>query len=609
MDQSHSTNEATPRKRRRAKVACEPCRLRKRKCDSRQPCNTCVEFEYECYYAPSKSKAKSSSGVAQQQESQLAGSPVSSEPAPLAGTAATAPTGGNDNHDSHETAKEKAYGGSSAANARTHMQSLEANSGAAFVRRLGLKIDPYNAPQLHLFAWNAGERLAGCAPGTARRVTTILPQAQMRSLALVFFEKVAIGYGFIDRDVFFERLGERWQTPAMPDSYDCVLCGVAALGLHFSQRVPPVYEPDLVETAKTLLEQGSLVTPPSINIVTGWVLRVAYLRMTSLPHAAWLASCSLMHVAESANIHLEAPSHTVFDGSSEVIDLDIRRRLWGMAQHLNIWASFDLGRTKITLPGASTKPVSPKAGDYTSQLLGFIPLTEPLHPNKSRSVEELEADMKRVLDDVLEAPPVVMAQVNLMLCIFRRLRAEKSNMINMRMERILELAMKGLRAAENMVASNSPWHHSANVPFQVVCLLLAIDSRASLALLPDAMNVLQEVTNSWNSAVMREAYNTAYLFILLHQRRKEEDAKTLRNVLGMHSTAPAATTADDSMMQFGGVGDFQQPATDSVEFSWLEDLISDMPSLREFDLEQFLVQDAMQQQDLGMDSSGNYTLL
>lgn len=202
-----------------------------------------------------------------------------------------------------------------------------------------------------------------------------------------------------------------------------------------------------------------------------------------------------------------------------------------------------------------------------------------------------------------------MAQVNLMLCIFRRLRAQKSNMLNLQADRILALVVKGLRAARQMVADSSPWHHVANVPFQAICLLLAIDSRASLALLGDAMSTLELVANTWNNAMMREAYNTAYLLILLHQRRKEEDAKALRDVLNIHSAAPAITLNTSS--QITGVGSpkqnngYQQqqqaattmPATDSAEFLWLEDLIADMPSLREFDLEQFLVQDAMQPQD------------
>lgn len=607
-----ATNIAsTPRKRRRTKLACDPCRSRKRKCDGHLPCETCVQFEYDCYYATTGSKRASIRGLSSEQDhthSHISTISPASDHGPT-------PTS-NKSHLHDTTPTNRLVSPAISNNANSQMESLEANSGAAFVRRLGLKMDPYNAPRLHLFAWNAGDRLAGCPLGTRKPVTSILTKAEMRNLALIYFEKVAIAYGFIDRDVFFQRLEERWGTTTPTtfgdETYDPVFCGVAALGLLFSQKFPALFEPDLVETARALLEQHSLSTPPSINTVTGWVLRVAYLRMTSQPHTTWLASCSLMHVSEAARIHLESPSRTVFEGSSEYenINLDIRRRLWGMAQHLNIWASFDLGRTKITLSGASTKPVAPKPEDHTSQLLGLIPLTEPLDPTKTRSVEDLEADLNRVLDENRERPPVIMAQVNLMLCIFRRLRAQKSNMLNLQADRILALVVKGLRAARQMVVDSSPWHHVANVPFQAICLLLAIDSRASLALLCDAMSTLQLVANTWNNAMMREAYNTAYLLMLLHQRRKEEDAKALRDVLSVHSTAPAMTV-DSSSQQFANLGTsiqsngYQQPqqgpttmtAADSAEFLWLEDLIADMPSLREFDLEQFLVQDAIQPQE------------
>lgn len=35
-------------KRKRAKQACEPCRLRKRRCDGALPCNMCMQFDYKC---------------------------------------------------------------------------------------------------------------------------------------------------------------------------------------------------------------------------------------------------------------------------------------------------------------------------------------------------------------------------------------------------------------------------------------------------------------------------------------------------------------------------------------------------------------------------------
>lgn len=634
MDTPSSPHEGSgvamaPRKRRRAKIACEPCRERKRKCNARLPCETCLQYEYDCYYdVPKKGKK------AKFAPSSNSNIPVHTSPLSDGGTAEST-TANIDNRPLHNTAhryeeKQSEFSPANNSNINTktnsHLESLEANSGAAFVRRLGLKIDPFHAPRLHLFAWNTGDRLAGCPPGTARSVTSMLTKAEMRNLASVYFQNIADAYGFIDRESFFQRLEDRWENPTASknNTYDPVLCGVAAFGFHFGQKFPAIVEPDLVETARTLLEQHSRSTPCSMDTVTGWVVLVAYLRMSSLPHTTWLASCSMMHVAEAANLHLESPSNTIFERPSEEIDVDIRRRLWGMAQHLHIWASFDLGRTKITIPGASTKPVTPKPGDITSELLALIPLTDQLDPNKTRSVEDLEADMTRVLAEEREDPRVVVAQVNLMLCIFRRLRAQNSNVLNLRMDHILALVMKGVRAVQQLINATSPWQHVANIPFQVICLLLAIDTRASLSLLGDAMCTLQRAASTWDTPVMREAYNTAYLLIFLHQRRKEEDARALRDVLGTHSAAPAMTTESASTSAYaisnntygshknnnndGFQSQQQQPTstamtatmpTDSAEFLWLEDLISDMPSLREFDLEQFLVQEASELPDLG----------
>ncbi|KAF7622709.1 hypothetical protein F9C07_2286782 [Aspergillus flavus] len=55
VDLEQSSPSSTPgllRKRRRAKVACESCRTRKRKCDGQEPCGTCVQLEYDCHYCP-----------------------------------------------------------------------------------------------------------------------------------------------------------------------------------------------------------------------------------------------------------------------------------------------------------------------------------------------------------------------------------------------------------------------------------------------------------------------------------------------------------------------------------------------------------------------------
>jgi hypothetical protein len=175
-----------------------------------------------------------------------------------------------------------------------------------------------------------------------------------------------------------------------------------------------------------------------------------------------------------------------------------------------------------------------------------------------------------------------------------------------------------------MVASTCAWHQVANVPFQVVCTLLAIDSRAALALLPDAMATLREVLAAYDTAVMREAYSTAYLLIALHQRRKEDDTRALGEVLRANAAAAVSVPVPVSGSGPGPVVEVQKAEGDArvagsglnevlantqtavptqaraqdvlgpvsdAELSWLGDLMIDMPSLQNFDLDQFLMTD------------------
>ncbi|KAJ5619056.1 hypothetical protein N7510_003040 [Penicillium lagena] len=200
-----------------------------------------------------------------------------------------------------------------------------------------------------------------------------------------------------------------------------------------------------------------------------------------------------------------------------------------------------------------------------------------------------------------------------MLCIYRRLRALNAHALlsGQLLDRVLALARRALHAARGMVASNCPWHQVANVPFQIVCTLLAIDNRAALDLLPDAMRTLREVLAAYDTPVMREAYSTAYLLIAMHQRRKEDDTHALAEVLRVNAAAAAApptattgnTTADQDvscepaaqpqpqlLQQPPQISEPNGPVSDA-ELSWLGDLVIDMPSLQNFDLDQFLMTD------------------
>lgn len=520
-------------------------------------------------------------------------------------------------------------------------QSLEANSGAAFVRKLGLRIDPARAPRLHLFAWNVGERRlspalssSSATPSAPVPITTIISLEEMRRLTAIYFEKVDPCYAFLDRKTVLARIAHRWSastgsgTERTERPYDSVLCGIAAFGFLFSRREILPTERRLADNARMLLDETVLCAQsPSVDTVAAWVLRTAYLRMTASPHAAWMASCTLMHLVEAAGLHLDAsdPETTglLASSSSETgqppdgadipnepasSDPDTRRRLFGMARHLNTWISFDLGRSRVVLHGTASQAAPLRSGPpplsttptSRADLFHVLPLSESLDPMgpAPQDLPELETALTSVLDLVYTEPSLILVQCNLMLCIYRRVRALNAHapLSGRLLDRILALASRGLRAARGMVASTCPWHQVANVPFQVVCILLAIDNRAALDLLPDAMQTLREVLAAYDTSVMREAYSTAYLLIALHQRRKEDDTRALAEVLCANAAAMVSEPEGPKETRVLGnesapqVQESTAPVSD-VELSWLGDLMIDMPSLQNFDLDQFLMTD------------------
>ncbi|KAI9642662.1 hypothetical protein NHQ30_008393 [Ciborinia camelliae] len=526
-----------PLKRKRARIACESCRDRKRKCDGGQPCDSFLRFEYDCQY---KSSYSGTPKKAKYDTDSL------SEPAP--------------------------------AHVESLPPSLEANSGATFARQLALKIDPQNAPRLHLFSWNVGERssTAGSEKSGTLSIEDIFSLAIVDELSSFYFEKVDICYNFIDRVKFFQRWQVRKLVMNEKKPFDAVVFGVTALGSLFSNRTAPLLELQLVESARSILHDCS-GDIPSTEIITAQLLRVIYLRMTASPHVSWMASCTLMHMIEAAGLHLPSTVDNDFPQPAEDRNSELRWRLFGISQHLNTWISFDLGRSRVILQGGvpSVLPYL-KQKDSTKELLSLLPLSEALDPSNQQNASNLESAFLQVLNSIHVQPPSVMAQTNLMLCIYRRLRALNWTISPDLLDRALKLMSKGLRCAREMVATSCPWHHMANVPFQIICTLLAIDNRSSLSKLGDAMKTLGEVAAAYDTSVMREAYKTARLLVLIYQKRKEDDAKLLGDII----QADPLPSIDPTTLEKTNA----QPLQDiSYGDPWLESLMVDIPDLEDIE--------------------------
>ncbi|KAI1385547.1 uncharacterized protein F4822DRAFT_347081 [Hypoxylon trugodes] len=549
-------------KRKRAHLACKPCRERKRKCDGRHPCITCTEWGYDCYYETSTRR----------RTPRATGQATTASPArPLSEQLSNLPA---------STTESEHYGLN---------RDMEANSGAAFVRKLGLRIDPTNAPRLSLFAWNLGSRQLSTplnAGSTALPIVEITSLEHMKSLAQVYFDKVDPCYGFINRPQFFERLDIRWNSSETPNLYDSILAGVAAIGCLFSQRNVTVTEVHLVRSAYASLDNHQLLGPPSIDLLIGWTLRSIYLRITDSPHSTWIASSTLMHLVEASGLHSESPASVLLPSAQ--CDPDTRRRLVGVARHINTWTSFDLGLSLVSFQKDEMPlPPSSKPGDYTDEILGLLPIAVSLHPGRLKDETDLTSTLFKVLSRTHTEPPSVMAQCNTVLCIIRRIHTQNLDMSSGRTDQVLDLFKKGLSCARSLVASCSPWHQAANVPFQIVCVLLVMDTRSSLSMLPEAMQTLSLITSTYDTETMREAYGTACLLVLLHQQRRKSDIAIFGEALNVHQQERNPIVALPP-----------PPNYSSQDSSWLEALVADFPGLERVDLDQFL----------NMDMTGNALL-
>lgn len=557
---SHPSLPATSpsrRRRLRPRKACEPCRDRKRKCDGNYPCSTCVRLEYDCYFASVRRRAE-------------VGNVFRRAPASTFSDRAARP-GINEDDDSEPKV------------ADDQLTTLEANSPAAFVRKLALALDPANAPRLHLFAWNLflGGRTSNRQP-CVLSVVEILSHSNMESLASIYLAKVDPCYGFIDRKKLQQMMSSRWTPNSAGGPYDAVLCGVAALGLLFSRIRVENAEIDLVETAKHILERSNDARP-SIDIVSGWVLRVAYLRITASPHIAWMASCAMMHALEASGIHFPQSAQSIAELPQHNEAPELCGRVFGIARHLNIWISYDLGRSRIVLPQAQSGMPSARPGDYTTELLNLLPVSELLGPDKSPSASDLKAALRNVLAGEHTEPPSVMAQCNLSLLLMRRLRGLDFLISGAILDDVLRLISRALQAVETLLITGNPWHHVANVPFQIVCILLSIDTPPTLAHLGDAVKTLNNVAQTYETEATREALNTACLLIHLHQKRKSTDAASLAEVLRTYWSLPSFGIQDG-----GGSYPNWNEWEGVNNASWLDDLMTDLPNLQDFDVNQLL---------------------
>ncbi|KAL3470430.1 hypothetical protein BJX99DRAFT_264237 [Aspergillus californicus] len=536
------TTDGAPH-RRRTRLACQPCKLRKRKCDGHEPCDSCFRYDYRCFYEdrPRKRMKRGSPPTAG----------ASTRPATASSTVAdTKPP---------EPSKGDTY--------------MEANSGAIFPRVLSLALSPQDAPKVQGFGWNLG--IHENPHRSEKSVKWILSREEWTDLLNVYLEKVHPVYGFLDVPEVIAEAARRWENPRATNGYDSVLCGIAALGSLFSSpglasnMNNSVQERQLVECAKEILETTSTVANPTHWDVEGWVLLTLYLRCNSTPHAAWVSSCTTMHILEAIGLHQESTgegslwySDTATSGPNLNLNLNParRRRLFWIAKLLNTWISFEYGRSRVLLrsesaeyPGPNNKPGTAIIDENaTTDLLTIFQISEVLDPDKPVQQTDLSSSLTRLARLEYTFDAVILSQSVLAFTIYRRLRLSTPSLINNTTlnNQVIALGRKGLEACARSIDESCPWWHVTYLPFQFTCIVLAMDTRDALIHVRGCLHTLRKAAAMFGTVKARRASETAELLVRLSQRRKEADAVLLGQCLDTHQNL----NQDQSQMAYGDGG-------------------------------------------------------
>lgn len=439
----------------------------------------------------------------------------------------------------------------------------------------------------------------------------------MVTLAKIYFAHVHILFGFLDERWTMEQIKLRWTMPDQCRIPDHMIAGIAALGHLWSNGSVAIEVEPLIELAKHSLENTSIMQPPSLVDVQSWNLRTLYLRCTSHPHATWMASCGTMHLIESIGIHQQRTSSTLHSHAKDhLIDPELRGRTFWVARMLNTWISFEYGRTRVALRGVTCNLPKPREGDFLTDYVNLYSMSCCLDPDRLNQASQWEDFLRQVEDYDAKHDGIMLSKANIALCMYRRICQSNPALSQDITNRILSIGLSGLQAARRLAKAAQPWWHVGYVPFQAVCVFLAMDVRESLAHISTAMRTLEEVTERFPTVAMKEAVKTARFLVRLSKKRKDEDSDVLGRCLKkavdcdprpenlatqngparslsvshqpfMNGTVIAPQTAANAMLHHStprttSSEDWNLDILNNSDFDWNYFLTADMPAFQNF---------------------------
>lgn len=399
-----------------------------------------------------------------------------------------------------------------------------------------MDLESETIPRLHSFAWHLGLRRE---PAEAfEQIDSLINWPDMQRVAKAYFKLVKPEIGLLDESDFMELLTARYASPQGYNDFDAVALGVASLGSFFSPNAHPGEE-DFMLNAYKILTHQSMARSPTSNNVAGWILRTIYLRLTSRPHASWIASSVAMHQVEACGLHKEMQTIAVVYPAAPTGDhksAKTRRRLFWIARALNIIFSFEYGRSRINFDVVTTKKFAPDSGGFAHQFVELADLLPNDFVDREREPDPpaaLSLALTRIEEMQSDSSFIAMLKGDLAFAIYRRLWLMSLTDAKDRAETVIGLGRAAMVAVEKVLESRTPWWNVVACPFQYTCVVLAVGTPKSLAQVPEILDLLHRIAVAYDTHMVKEAFNQASALVRMARTRKQRELEALSNVADM----------------------------------------------------------------------------
>lgn len=406
---------------------------------------------------------------------------------------------------------------------------------------------------MHSFAYNFGARLEE-ASKTRKHLGELISKHDLDMYSGIFFSTMGQVMDLLDEDIYNQRCRDHYREAGSGSaSFAAVAAGVAALGSLLSHERCP-QELDLVNHVRAILvEDGSMETLDIDHMVAG-ALRVLYLRATSRPNKAWLASCTLMHLSESMGLHEEAYIQKMASINGVGYDADRLRRLFWIPWAGHNILSYEYDRSPVhfrTVTCRSVAQVDGSVADQFVQIAQLIPAANspPRSENQPSTPRDDLYDRIRALRDYhVSHPFLVMTKADLVFCFYRRVYHLKMGISDEIVQIILDLGDAGVQAATELAMQGRFFWNVIGSVFHYACVLLAIDTPASSLHIAATFEGLENLARAADTVPTREALAMAKNLLSLHTAKKRRELAQLETIEARVQLSQPEPALDTSIM-------------------------------------------------------------